>query len=95
MNEWCEASCSPWCTAPRRYAKAGKSDKEDWLSFTKDYFIQRDQLVHVLLLIDSSLPPQQVDVDCALWLGECQVRYGMRRPARMGRGRGATRRAHA
>lgn len=57
-----------------RYAKAGKGDKEEWLNFTKDFFLHRDQLVHVLLLIDASLPPQQIDVDCAFWLGECQVR---------------------
>ncbi len=34
----------------------------------------RDALAHVLLLVDSSLPPQQIDVDCAFWLAECEVR---------------------
>ncbi|KAG1656611.1 hypothetical protein FOA52_008434 [Chlamydomonas sp. UWO 241] len=56
---------------------AGKEDREKWLSFTKDYFISRDHLVHVLLLVDASLPPQQVDLDCADWLAECEVPFAI------------------
>ncbi|KAL6758731.1 P-loop containing nucleoside triphosphate hydrolase protein [Haematococcus lacustris] len=54
---------------------AGKAAREEWLSFTKDFFISRDALVHVLLLVDASLPPQAVDIDCANWLAECQVPF--------------------
>jgi hypothetical protein len=60
--------------ALRSFAKAGKSSREEWLAFTKDYFLNRDNLVSVLLLIDSSVPPQTVDRDCANWLAECEVR---------------------
>ena len=35
--------------------------------------MRRDNLVHVLLLVDASLPPQQIDLDCAAWLAECHV----------------------
>jgi len=30
-------------------------------------------LVAVLLLVDASIPPQQMDLDCATWLAEAQV----------------------
>lgn len=59
------------------FARAGKESREEWLLFTKDYFIQRDNLVSVLLLVDSSLPPQQVDVDCANWLADCEVPFAL------------------
>lgn len=60
---------------PYRFAKAAKSSKEEWLKFTKDYFINRENLVSVLLLVDSSVPPQDVDKDCANWLAECEVPF--------------------
>jgi GTP-binding protein EngB required for normal cell division len=56
------------------YAKtAGKSARASWLDFTKDYFAKREALVCVLLLVDGSIPPQQIDLDCANWLAEAQV----------------------
>lgn len=45
----------------------------DWSSFTKGYFLNRDTLVGVLLLIDASIPPQKIDLDCANWLGRNNV----------------------
>jgi GTP-binding protein EngB required for normal cell division len=43
-----------------RFAKSSKGLKIQWLDFTQQYFIDRDALVSVLLLVDSSVPPQQV-----------------------------------
>ncbi|GIM08775.1 hypothetical protein Vretimale_12773, partial [Volvox reticuliferus] len=34
------------------FAKAGKSSKEEWLTFTKDYFIKRENLVSVRVAAD-------------------------------------------
>ncbi|KAL9229852.1 hypothetical protein vseg_005274 [Gypsophila vaccaria] len=51
------------------FAKASESARMDWSSFTKGYFLNRDTLVAVLLLIDASVPPQKIDLDCANWLG--------------------------
>lgn len=39
--------------------------------------MRRDNLVHVLLLVDASLPPQQIDLDCAAWLAECHVPFAV------------------
>ncbi|XP_049408301.1 GTP-binding protein At2g22870 [Solanum stenotomum] len=51
------------------FANASEAARMDWSSFTKGYFLNRDTLVSVLLLIDASVPPQKIDLDCANWLG--------------------------
>ncbi|KAL1331123.1 hypothetical protein HN51_048368 [Arachis hypogaea] len=55
------------------FAKAPEAAKMDWCSFTKEYFLNRDTLVAVLLLIDASVPPQKIDLDCANWLGRNNI----------------------
>ena len=57
-----------------RFAAASKTARMDWSSFTKGYFLNRDTLVGVLLLVDASVPPQKIDLDCANWLGRNNVR---------------------
>ncbi|KAF0912628.1 hypothetical protein E2562_015302 [Oryza meyeriana var. granulata] len=56
------------------FAAASQSARMDWSSFTKGYFLNRDTLVGVLLLVDASIPPQKIDLDCANWLGRNNVR---------------------
>eukprot|EP00878_Enallax_costatus_P022028 GHUV01023351.1.p1 GENE.GHUV01023351.1~~GHUV01023351.1.p1 ORF type:complete len:294 (+),score=55.14 GHUV01023351.1:39-884(+) len=56
---------------------AAKSTRESWLDFTKQYFLKRKALVAVLLLVDASIPPQRIDVDCANWLAESQVPFAV------------------
>lgn len=56
-----------------RFAKAPDAARMDWSSFTKGYFLNRDTLVAVLLLVDASVPPQKIDLDCANWLGRNNV----------------------
>ncbi|XP_042413146.1 GTP-binding protein At2g22870-like [Zingiber officinale] len=55
------------------FANASQSSRTDWSRFTKGYFLNRETLVGVLLLIDASIPPQQVDFDCANWLGRNNI----------------------
>ncbi|ESR39328.1 hypothetical protein CICLE_v10026170mg [Citrus x clementina] len=55
------------------FAKAPDVTRMDWSSFTKGYFLNRESLVGVLLLIDASVPPQKIDLDCANWLGRNNV----------------------
>ncbi|KAK1370096.1 G domain-containing protein [Heracleum sosnowskyi] len=45
----------------------------DWSSFTKGYFLNRETLVAVLLLVDASVPPQKIDHECANWLGRNSI----------------------
>ncbi|PIN21573.1 putative GTPase [Handroanthus impetiginosus] len=55
------------------FANAPESARMDWSSFTKGYFMNRESLVSVLLLIDASVPPQKIDLDCANWLGRNNI----------------------
>jgi GTP-binding protein EngB required for normal cell division len=57
-----------------RFASVSQSARMDWSSFTKGYFLNRETLVGVLLLIDASIPPTKIDLDCANWLGRNNVR---------------------
>lgn len=69
-----------WCLAVQficRFAKAPDASRMDWSSFTKGYFLNRDTLVAVLLLIDASVPPQKIDLDCANWLGRNNVWFSV------------------
>ncbi|KAK1439036.1 hypothetical protein QVD17_04851 [Tagetes erecta] len=55
------------------FANAPESARMDWSSFTKGYFLNRESLVCVLLLVDASVPPQKIDLDCANWLGRNNI----------------------
>ncbi|KMT18465.1 hypothetical protein BVRB_2g026080 [Beta vulgaris subsp. vulgaris] len=55
------------------FAKASESARTDWSVFTKGYFLNRTSLVAVLLLVDASVPPQKIDLDCANWLGRNNI----------------------
>ncbi|XP_015890403.3 GTP-binding protein At2g22870 [Ziziphus jujuba] len=55
------------------FAKTSEAARMDWSSFTKGYFLNRNSLVAVLLLVDASVPPQKIDLDCANWLGRNNI----------------------
>jgi len=57
------------------YAKRSKTSRLEWNSFTRDYFLNRESLANVLLLIDASIPPTQIDLSCTDWLVESQVPF--------------------
>lgn len=59
------------------YASASKGTQGAWLGFTKEYFLKRDALVAVLLLVDASIPPQPIDLECADWLAASQVPFSV------------------
>ena len=45
----------------------------EWGTFTQAYFLERQTLAAVLLLVDASVPPQQLDLVCVNWLAEAEV----------------------
>ncbi|GBG60040.1 hypothetical protein CBR_g371 [Chara braunii] len=55
------------------FAKVPSGIRLNWSDFTKEYFLQRKQLVAVLLLVDASIPPQQIDLDCLDWMGRNKI----------------------
>jgi len=50
------------------YAKASRAEKSLFNELVGDYLERRDNLRHVLVLIDSRLPPQRIDLDFSAWL---------------------------
>ncbi|TSD67813.1 YihA family ribosome biogenesis GTP-binding protein [Inquilinus sp. KBS0705] len=52
------------------YARASKSKKADWNRFIQTYLDKRESLQCVMVLIDSRLEPQKIDVEFCSWLGE-------------------------
>ncbi|XP_077210326.1 P-loop containing nucleoside triphosphate hydrolases superfamily protein [Tasmannia lanceolata] len=55
------------------YAAAPHEVRIDWNEFTKDYFLNRETLVSVFLLIDASIPAKKIDLEYASWLGQNQI----------------------
>jgi GTP-binding protein len=52
------------------YARISKSKKEDWDKFISNYLNKRESLQCVMLLIDSRLEPQKIDLAFCTMLGE-------------------------
>lgn len=45
------------------YAQTGKNNRNLWIQTTHDYFIWREQLKRVFVLVDASILPQDIDLD--------------------------------
>ncbi|MBS1519982.1 MAG: YihA family ribosome biogenesis GTP-binding protein [Bacteroidetes bacterium] len=52
------------------YARISKNKKEDWNKFIRTYLDKRESLQCVMVLIDSRLEPQKIDLEFCNWLGE-------------------------
>lgn len=52
------------------YARVSKNSREKWGRMIKDYFLKREQLVSVFVLIDSRIEPQKIDIEFVNFLGE-------------------------
>jgi len=52
------------------YARASKSKKADWDKFIHSYLDKRESLQCVMVLVDSRLEPQKIDLEFCNWLGE-------------------------
>lgn len=52
------------------YARTSKSKKEEWNKYIRTYLDKRENLQCVLVLIDSRLEPQKIDLEFCNWLGE-------------------------
>ncbi len=59
------------------YAKAPKTVREKFGVMISDYFIDRETIFCAFLLVDSNVPPQNIDLDFADFLGECRVPFAI------------------
>jgi GTP-binding protein len=57
------------------YAKVSASMKEKWGRATREYILERDNLVCLFVLLDSRLKPQRSDMDFMEFLGINQVPF--------------------
>ena len=51
------------------YAQISKSSRRAWQKMITEYMLKREALVNVFLLIDSRIPPRDIDIEFANFLG--------------------------
>lgn len=51
------------------FARTSKSSREKWSTMMRDYFLHREALTSVFVLIDSRIPPQRIDLEFITFLG--------------------------
>lgn len=59
------------------YAQVSKEKKQNWEEFIIQYILKRKNLMCMMVLIDSRLPPQKIDLEFMSWLGENQIPFVM------------------
>lgn len=57
------------------YAKRSKKTRAKWEQRTENYFLHRESMVNAFVLVDSNVPPQNIDLDFCNWLGENGVPF--------------------
>jgi len=59
------------------YANVGQKDRDQFNKAVADYLEHRTNILRVLVLIDSRLPPQKIDMEFISWLGNCSVAFAL------------------
>jgi GTP-binding protein len=59
------------------YAKVGKNKRHELMQIVENYLQQRTSLTLLFLLIDSRLPPQDIDLNFVRYLGEQGIPFDM------------------
>ena len=57
------------------YAHTPKNIRQNWRKMIEEYMIQRLSMQCAFLLIDSCVPPQEVDLEFADWMGANQIPF--------------------
>jgi len=57
------------------YAQRAIAKREAWADFTKEYLLNRKNLLCTFVLIDSRIPPQKIDLEFVKNLGENQIPF--------------------
>ncbi|MBL7889406.1 MAG: YihA family ribosome biogenesis GTP-binding protein [Bacteroidia bacterium] len=59
------------------YAQVSREKREKWEDFIRHYILNRPNLMCMMVLIDSRLAPQRVDLEFMEWLGENGIPFVM------------------
>jgi len=57
------------------YAQVSKTKRKEWEQFIRNYLLKRPSLQCVMVLIDSRIPPQKIDVEFINWMGEMHIPF--------------------
>lgn len=52
------------------YAKVSKKDRRSWERTSREYLTKRENLMCIMMLIDSRLEPQKIDLDFMAWMAQ-------------------------
>ena len=52
------------------YARTSKTSRERWQKMIVDYILKRERLANVFVLVDSRIPPQNIDLEFINFLGQ-------------------------
>jgi GTP-binding protein len=59
------------------YAKVSKDQRNIFQKFIADYILERQNLICMMVLLDSRLEPQKIDLEFMDWLGENEIPFVM------------------
>ena len=59
------------------YARRGKKGQEQIRTIIEDYIQEREHMTNLILLIDSRLEPQKIDMEFMEWLGENGIPFSI------------------
>lgn len=59
------------------YASVSRDSREAWEVFIRKYILKRENLMCMMVLLDSRLPPQKIDLEFMDWLGENEIPFVM------------------
>lgn len=59
------------------FAQVSKDQKEKWNKYIEEYILNRQNLMCMLVLLDSRIPLQKVDLEFMNWLGEHEIPFVM------------------
>jgi GTP-binding protein len=59
------------------YAKVSKKDRASWERTSREYLTKRENLMCIMMLIDSRVPPQKIDMDFMVWMAKAGLSFSM------------------
>ena len=59
------------------YARRGQKGKDQIRTIIEDYILEREQMANLIVLIDTRLEPQKIDLEFMEWLGENGIPFSI------------------
>lgn len=57
------------------YARRSKKERKGFGKMINSYFLNRPEMYCAMVLVDSNIPPQEIDVEFINWLGELAIPF--------------------